>query len=246
MIKFFRQIRQTIIMENSKTSRYLKYAIGEIILVVIGILIALQINNWNEDRKSHKEELLLYKRIVNDLKVDQENLRNLQGFLKKFHETQVQVYEESTGLARYNSKIDYSQLRWAIRFSPVVRENNTQAISTISNDEVRNHINRYFKQEANVIEAIGMSNKLRRGKLREFLFKNGIINSKVLYEAEGIQFEPLNNINFINYEKLKAQYGSIELDQILAELRLEMAWTNTKIQDLIEANTNLIMLLEEK
>ena len=39
-------------MEQNKTSRYLKYAIGEIILVVIGILIALQINNWNEDRKS--------------------------------------------------------------------------------------------------------------------------------------------------------------------------------------------------
>lgn len=51
MIKFFRHIRQNLIMEN-KTSKYLKYAIGEIILVVIGILIALQINNWNERRKT--------------------------------------------------------------------------------------------------------------------------------------------------------------------------------------------------
>ncbi len=50
MIKFFRKIRQRLLSEN-KFSRYLIYAIGEIILVVIGILIALQINNWNEQRK---------------------------------------------------------------------------------------------------------------------------------------------------------------------------------------------------
>ena len=51
MIKFFRKIRYNL-MEQNKTAKYLKYAIGEIILVVIGILIALQINNWNENRKS--------------------------------------------------------------------------------------------------------------------------------------------------------------------------------------------------
>lgn len=50
MIKFFRKIRQRLITEN-KVSKYLLYAIGEIVLVVIGILIALQINNWNESKK---------------------------------------------------------------------------------------------------------------------------------------------------------------------------------------------------
>jgi type II secretory pathway pseudopilin PulG len=49
MIKFFRKIRQNLLMEN-KTGKYLKYAIGEIVLVVIGILLALGINNWNQDR----------------------------------------------------------------------------------------------------------------------------------------------------------------------------------------------------
>lgn len=47
MIKFLRTIRQKLLIEG-KTSKYLKYAIGEIILVFIGILIAMQINNWNE------------------------------------------------------------------------------------------------------------------------------------------------------------------------------------------------------
>lgn len=55
MIKFFRHIRQRLLSEG-KTAKYFKYAIGEIILVVIGILIALQINNWNEERKADKSE----------------------------------------------------------------------------------------------------------------------------------------------------------------------------------------------
>jgi len=50
MIKFFRHIRKSLLIEN-KMGKYFKYAIGEIILVVIGILIALQINNWNQSIK---------------------------------------------------------------------------------------------------------------------------------------------------------------------------------------------------
>ena len=55
MIKFFRKIRQKLLTEN-KFSKYLIYAIGEIILVVIGILIALQINNWNEEKQNQNLE----------------------------------------------------------------------------------------------------------------------------------------------------------------------------------------------
>lgn len=54
MIKFFRKIRYGL-MEKKKTGKYLKYAIGEIVLVVIGILIALQLNNWNEARKNEDQ-----------------------------------------------------------------------------------------------------------------------------------------------------------------------------------------------
>lgn len=69
MIKFFRQIRYKL-MEQNKTSRYFKYAIGEIILVVIGILIALQINNWNEDRKTRQSEIKYLTNIKLDIERD--------------------------------------------------------------------------------------------------------------------------------------------------------------------------------
>ncbi len=60
MIKFFRKIRQQLLKEN-RISKYMLYALGEIILVVIGILIALAISNWNETQKSKKlEQQLLH------------------------------------------------------------------------------------------------------------------------------------------------------------------------------------------
>jgi hypothetical protein len=66
MIKFFRNIRQNLLYEG-KTSKYLKYAIGEIVLVVFGILIALQINNWNEQRKERAVEVNFLKNLRADL-----------------------------------------------------------------------------------------------------------------------------------------------------------------------------------
>ena len=55
-------------MEKNETGKYLKYAIGEIVLVVIGILIALQINNWNENQKTKRQEIKLWNQLNSDLK----------------------------------------------------------------------------------------------------------------------------------------------------------------------------------
>jgi len=69
MIKLFRKIRQNLLAEG-KTTKYFKYAIGEIVLVVIGILIALSINNWNQDRLNKNEEQIYLKAIKTDLTKD--------------------------------------------------------------------------------------------------------------------------------------------------------------------------------
>ncbi|MEM5566163.1 DUF6090 family protein [Psychroserpens sp. AS72] len=66
MIKFFRKIRQKMLNEN-KFSRYLIYAIGEIVLVIIGILIALQINNWNINKSNLKESSEFVNRLKSEI-----------------------------------------------------------------------------------------------------------------------------------------------------------------------------------
>ena len=73
MIKFFRKIRQNLLSEN-KFSKYLMYAIGEIILVVIGILIALQVNTWNENRKINKQELQLLESLQKEFTFNKNEL----------------------------------------------------------------------------------------------------------------------------------------------------------------------------
>jgi hypothetical protein len=89
MIKFFRKIRQNLLMEN-KTGKYFKYAIGEIVLVMIGILLALQVSNWNQDRKDRISERKLLDNIHRDFvhnKVDFDSVkaihyRGLEGLEK--------------------------------------------------------------------------------------------------------------------------------------------------------------------
>ena len=77
MIKFFRKIRQRLLLEN-KLSKYSLYAIGEILLVVIGILIALQINNQNDLRKERIKEIHYLENIKTDLNI---NLLEMDRYL---------------------------------------------------------------------------------------------------------------------------------------------------------------------
>jgi len=79
MIKFFRKIRQNLLTEN-KFSKYLIYAIGEIILVVIGILIALSINNWNEVQKGNMKATTILKEIRSDMFKDLDLIEELKPY----------------------------------------------------------------------------------------------------------------------------------------------------------------------
>ena len=83
MINFFRKKRK-ILANDNKVIKYTRYAIGEIILVVIGILIALQINNWNENRKNKIIENTYIENIKTDLII---NLVSLEKFIAKREET---------------------------------------------------------------------------------------------------------------------------------------------------------------
>jgi len=77
MIKFFRKIRYNL-MEQNKTGKYLKYAIGEIVLVVIGILIALSINNWNQKLKNRGIEQAYINRLIKEVEKDTSYFKDIK------------------------------------------------------------------------------------------------------------------------------------------------------------------------
>jgi len=103
MIKFFRKIRQNLLMEN-KTGKYFKYAIGEIILVVIGILIALSINNWNENRLKKNNVTNYLEQVKIELLTDIEYFKSDIKFIKRHAE-----YLEKVSDGKYD-EVDLSLL----------------------------------------------------------------------------------------------------------------------------------------
>ena len=165
MIKFFRHIRQNLIMEN-KTSKYFKYAIGEIVLVVIGILIALQINNWNNNRQNKILEKQNLVNIKNDLILQSEIIQNQINKEKSFIE-----HTESC-LKMVNSKIDINEManlmdslsvRSTFVSNRVTFDNlgSNGKATVISNSELQNEIVRYY-QSLEYTQSVVNNNNLYR------------------------------------------------------------------------------------
>ncbi|MGB5270439.1 DUF6090 family protein [Eudoraea sp.] len=92
MLQFFRQIRQRL-LTNNKFSKYLLYAVGEIVLVVIGILIALSINNWNEDRINSRREKVILNSLKSELIINLNELNTDYERTLKFHQATINVYD---------------------------------------------------------------------------------------------------------------------------------------------------------
>ncbi len=106
MIKLFRKIRQRLLTEN-KFSKYLLYAIGEIFLVVIGILIALQINNHNETRKEKALERELINLLITDLEEKkEENISDL-----KISDGIIERFQKLVDMWEYDEKLDTTNLK---------------------------------------------------------------------------------------------------------------------------------------
>ncbi len=126
MIKFFRKIRQSLLAQG-KTGKYLKYAFGEIILVVIGILIALQINNWNETRKANatlqKAIQSVYSDIVADSLINYELVPLVEQRYIKINELIERSYATETNL---DTLVHIMQEEFPVRwFPPPIYNTNT-------------------------------------------------------------------------------------------------------------------------
>ncbi|GGK24641.1 hypothetical protein GCM10007962_18590 [Yeosuana aromativorans] len=151
MIKFFRNIRKKLLSEG-KTTNYVKYAIGEIVLVVIGILIALQINNWNEQRKYKNLEVSMLTEIRASL---QESLHEINDMIQrneKFVDNYTILLDHINNNLPYNKSLDFYFGQLEHWVSPYFNYSAFDTLKTlgaelISNDSLKKRIIRMYDRD---------------------------------------------------------------------------------------------------
>ena len=213
MIKFFRIIRQNLLSEG-KTGKYIKYAIGEIVLVVLGILIALQINNWNEERKQSKLEESTLIELRANLNADmQDFLADINGYSTAANSCR-NVIDFIDGKIPYNDSLNLhlGKIRIQGVFAPtkVAYENlKLSGIKLISNDSLRNTISNLYEVEYKYMEGyLEAEYQLDNQVLSEYYTKEMQEYSPYIY-AKPVDYESLiNNQEFRNllvHRKMKIE-----------------------------------------
>ncbi len=139
-------------LSENKFSKYLLYAIGEIVLVVIGILIALQINNWNEDRKIQKNEITILEQLNDDLSKNLEEVLEIKSILDQAsrNSNSFLLYlnsqnNHSDSISAWLDQIDRNPIFNNANTAYKNLENNPNKI--ISNDTLRLRITMMYEKE---------------------------------------------------------------------------------------------------
>ena len=155
MIKFFRKIRQNLLSEG-KTGKYLKYALGEIILVVIGILIALQINNWNELRKDEIKEQVILKQLQEDYRVNLLQLEQKIDIREKMITSALRLlraFDNPVEIVRDSVIKDLAELRNDPTFDPIQNDlTNSDNLRLIRNQKLKRLLSNWSSDVIAVIE----------------------------------------------------------------------------------------------
>jgi hypothetical protein len=184
MIKFFRHFRQQL-LSNGKTEKYFKYAFGEIILVVIGILIALAINNWNSNRllrnSAYENMRALYKNIEDDIN----QLQNSKSFMDS-----VTIYSNKLNMtfqerSKVNEKTIYYLLELLLERNITINSNTFETLNRngefIALDKtLQNQIVAYYSSIERVIEREHISNGFIQRNYEPYLLRtyNYVIMNK--------------------------------------------------------------------
>lgn len=206
MIKFFRNIRKKLI-EQSKVLNYFFYAIGEIVLVVIGILIALSINNWNEERKELNLEGQLLTALRSDLIKNQDKIRGMiyfdssvvsrNGKLLSLLEDKSSTYHDS--LESYFGRI--TSYRTFFPQQMAYENLKAKGLSIIKNDTIRENLVELYDEIYFHGLHIGERKSLSNQNANEFLVKRLYVNDNGAipndFESLKLDTEFINRLAFI-------------------------------------------------
>jgi hypothetical protein len=181
MINFLRRIRRDMIKEN-KTSIYLIYAVGEVVLVVFGILIALQINNWNENQKTKKLELVFLENLQIDLEVDISNfnrrIKDSEGIMKYNYFFIHESYKTQENFIDFTTLV--GELWWNSEYfvaqnSTYSELNNSGQLDIFSNKDLKNSILShylFYETVSNHIEEFNDFSTREFSKIVPFVIKS--------------------------------------------------------------------------
>ncbi|MBW2938506.1 hypothetical protein KXJ69_10330 [Aureisphaera sp. CAU 1614] len=250
MIKFFRRIRQKLLSEN-KFSKYLLYAIGEIVLVVIGILIALQINNWNEERKLKTEELKMLRNFRTTIAGDLEEVRWYgRAFDRADNSIHIILTHMKEGLPYHDSLRGHFRNKtslWSPKIDQEVFETMTSTdLNIISNDSLKKELISYYSfakrtfdvrmnRYATIME--DASKNIFIGRFNEF-WGNSWDDPDYKENLSEKTMTP------IDYEKLKKDD---EYLYFIKSLKNQLFWyVRNPLSQAKEKSERLIMLLDEE
>ena len=197
MIKILRHIRKSLLIEN-KTGKYFKYAIGEITLVMIGILLALQVNNWNENRIEREIEHNYVKILVQDLSEDGVSLDELVSLSNESVDSKniILAYQEGNitepdSLGTHFLRAVFNGITNFVPNKGAINEiQNAGGLSLIKNEVVRNQILNLYNEYDNVEKNVGSNYLRNRLAMRDLVYSkaNGnlfltfkILDKEILY-----------------------------------------------------------------
>lgn len=214
MIKFFRKIRQNLLMEN-KTGKYLKYAIGEIVLVVIGILIALQINNWSEDRKKDLLEISVLKELKRNLTDDIKDINANTDFHKRALVSSKVISNVMKNQLPYNDSLDTHFT--SIFIVPLFLETRTAygqikniGTSLVKTDSLREQIVDLYERKYYYLKNWVESERRQSSDDIHGLYRNEFSSIDFFGGSHPINYEKLIKnqvyINYVNHNTTLSEY----------------------------------------
>lgn len=251
MIKFFRQIRYNLMREN-KTGKYLKYAIGEIILVVIGILIALGINNWNENRKSKLVEKDVLNNIYENLGVDATQFDFYKNQYKQIDKLHLDLYKYGIKNETIDSISEPILIRRSLYFKLLINSDFKENLYTINNQRIKKELVSYIGSINDMetiyrIDLLPLINK----RLKPYLAEQELYNAENWFELrkrtiQSDTFEEITGKNIIDKDKLLSLAKTKKFQQILFEVNAKWNDFYTRLETVIEENTDLRKLIESE